>query len=147
MVTEEEVALLLINIPRKIEARYGQAHASENQIMSEIIELKQQDTDEISQFSKALFSHFVDGNIYFDEYVRITKEITSELHVSVYDCFYKCVPCIKNFLLLRSNYIQVLNDQFNIKLHQSKLTLSPPVTSKMREKFVNIVEKEEKQEG
>ena len=57
------------------------------------------------QFARAVFNHFPDGNIYFDEYVKIAKEITSELFVSVFDCIYKCIPCVKNFLILRSNYL------------------------------------------
>lgn len=49
-----------------------------------------------------------EDEIYFDEFVAITKNLGSELYVAVIDCIYKCVPCVKNFFLLRANYINIL---------------------------------------
>ena len=46
--------------------------------------------------------------MYFDEFYRLALDVTSELFLCIYDCIYQFVPCVKNFLTLRKNYINFL---------------------------------------
>ena len=57
---------------------------------------------------EVLFSGFEDEEIYFDEFVKLQKEVTSELFVCIYDCIWRYVPCAKNFLIMRANYLEFL---------------------------------------
>ena len=41
VISEEELVLVLMNVPKTIKARYGPSHGIENRNMSEIIEMKQ----------------------------------------------------------------------------------------------------------
>lgn len=43
--------------------------------------------------------------MYFDEFVKVAHEDTSELFVSIFNCIYECVPCVKNFFLMRAKYV------------------------------------------
>ena len=49
--------------------------------------------------------------IYFNEFVKLAESLGSELYVAVIDCIYKCVPCVKNFYLMRANYINILEKE------------------------------------
>jgi len=92
-------------------------------------------------FIDVLFSGFDDEEIYFDEFVRLSKEVTSELFVCVYDCIYQYIPCAKNFLIMRANYIDFLQSKeaqsrgINF-LKYTYTHLMPPVTSKMVQRFL-----------
>ena len=99
--------LLLINIPQKVEPRYGNSINEKDSIkISELIERKNCDVEEIKSFVDCMYDN-VPGStvIYFDEFIKITKEITSELYVSIFDCLYSCIPLVKNYIILRNNYI------------------------------------------
>ena len=69
---------------------------------------KDLDNEQIMIFIDTLFSGFDDEEIYFDEFITLAKEVTSELFVCIYDCIYTYIPCAKNFLIMRANYIEFL---------------------------------------
>ena len=71
------------------------------------MDLKLQDSKQIEIFIDKLFSEHHEG-MYFDEFVNLAKEVTSELFLGIYDCVYQNIPCAKNFLVMRQNYISFL---------------------------------------
>jgi len=90
-----------------------------------------------------LFAEHTDG-MYFDEFIRLAREVTSELFLCIYDCIYQYVPCVKNFLILRRNYINFLQttmaDHRELKFKPYTYTiLMPPVTRKMQERVIESV--------
>ena len=58
-----------------------------------------------------LFKRYPEGNMYFDEFVSLTKEVTSELFFGVFDCLHNYVPCIKNFHQLKANFIYLVKNK------------------------------------
>jgi hypothetical protein len=66
-------------------------------------------------------------NIYFEEFVKLSETLGSELYVAVIDCIYKCVPCVKNFFLLRSNYINILESGNLLFGWRPNMTVLAPV--------------------
>lgn len=105
IISPEEVEVILKNVPLHVEGRYGASFAHENANLSRIqhYNSKKRDESQISVLVKAIFSEFPEG-LYFDEFERLTLEVTSELFLSVYDCIYQHIPCVKNFLLMRFNF-------------------------------------------
>ena len=73
--------------------------------------MKKEDDEQIDTILKRVFFDYEggdDNDIYFDEFISIAQNICSELYVAVIDCIYKCVPCVKNFFLMRANFINLL---------------------------------------
>jgi len=66
-------------------------------------------------------------DIYFDEFICITEALGSELYVAVMDCIYKCVPCVKNFFLLRANFINILDNRELLSGWRPNMTVLAPV--------------------
>lgn len=66
-------------------------------------------------------------DIYFDEFVKLSETLGSELYVAVIDCIYKCVPCVKNFFLIRANYIHMLEKEDLLFGWRPNLTVLAPV--------------------
>ena len=54
-----------------------------------------------------IFSEYPDG-MYFDEFETFAREVSSELYVAVFDCLYQYVPCIQNFFMIKTNFMQML---------------------------------------
>ena len=144
-ISEEEVKIVLQNIPLQIEERYGVSHAINSKgqatinsmLRSDLMVHKQHDTDQINQLIKALFANNPAG-IFFDEFVTIAEKVTSELFVCIFDCIYQCIPCAKNFLIMRANYkftLQMRQKEFGKYNKPFTITLMPPVTTKMLERF------------
>lgn len=80
-----------------------------------------------------LFEPFPEG-LYFDEFCALTEKVTSELFLAVYDCIHQCVPCVKNFLTLRTNFKAFVNTQEENGIPRADyqyLTLAPPISDKM----------------
>lgn len=50
-----------------------------------------------------IFEHHLKG-IYFDEFIKICTEVSSDFFTAIFDCFYSYIPCVQNFLLLKAHY-------------------------------------------
>lgn len=77
--------------------------------------------------------------MYFDEFCTLAKDVTSELFVSIYDCVYNCIPCVKNFLQMRCKFQDMLMRQHRQEGQPLPIYtyqyVQPPITCKTREKF------------
>ena len=78
--------------------------------------------------------------MYFDEFQKLATDVTSELFACVYNCIYSYVPCVKNFLIMRDNYVTYLKSQeakdLGVEYKPYTYTvLMPPVTKKMLDKI------------
>ena len=105
----EEMRLMLVNIPFK--SYYDpcrnsiQEPAFQNIKTSVLVELKNLDTDEINHLVECIYDNLNgEESIFFEEFMQISKEVTSELYVAIYDTLFSCIPLIKNFNILRCNY-------------------------------------------
>ena len=79
--------------------------------------------------------------MYFDEFEKLCTEVTSELYVSIFDSIYQCVPCVKNFLILRHNYQEYLKRN-NIEQFKPTFTvLMPPISTKMIDRMSEQIDK------
>ena len=83
--------------------------------------------------------------MYFDEFQKLATDVTSELFACVYNCIYQYVPCVKNFLLMRENYMAFLKSSkaksFRIEFKPYTHTvLMPPVSKKMLDKISDFDE-------
>jgi hypothetical protein len=96
---------------------------------SDLLSKKKEDDDQINLLlSRVFLDATVDEeDIYFDEFVKLTETLGSELYVAVIDCIYKCVPCVKNFFLLRSNFISILEREDLLYGWRPNLTVLAPV--------------------
>jgi len=72
-----------------VEQRYGQSFADNEAALSrvELMNQKNEDSQQIDEFVNQLFSQFPDG-IFFNEFIKIALNSTSELFYCVYDSFY-----------------------------------------------------------
>ncbi len=75
---------------------------------------KKEDNLQIDKLCDVLFQEHSDG-MYFDEFVEFTEVISSEFMFAIFDCLYQCVPCVKNFFTLRSNYLNLLRERKEVK--------------------------------
>jgi len=109
IITVQEIKVILKNIPVYAEARFGNSFklAKGSLSRSELAEAKKHNDIQIDLLCDALLQEFPDG-LYFDEFFSLATDVTSELFLSIYDCLYHNIPCVKNFLLLRRNYLQFL---------------------------------------
>ena len=98
-----------------------------------------QDNEQIEQFIETLFEDFDEGEIYFDEFMKLSRNITSELFFCIYDCIYQYVPCVQTFLLMRENYIDKLIENKLYKEY-NKLLIFPPITKKNHDRITEIEE-------
>jgi Ca2+-binding EF-hand superfamily protein len=105
-ITEDEVRVVLKNIPVNLEKRHSFSEGVHNTRVEHLNQVRK-DYDQIGKFVESVFSEHP-GGMYFDEFVKLAEEATSELFVAVFDCIYQCVPCVKNFLLLRANFQQFI---------------------------------------
>lgn len=114
-ISKTEVEVIMKNIPVQIsELSQNHCEHKENHVSvskSDYMDEKRLDSDQIDDFIEVLFSGFEDEEIYFDEFVKLAKEVTSELFVCVYDCIYRYIPCVKNFLIMRANYLEFLQSR------------------------------------
>mmetsp|Transcript_17644 Transcript_17644/g.27301 ORF Transcript_17644/g.27301 Transcript_17644/m.27301 type:complete len:156 (-) Transcript_17644:603-1070(-) len=91
---QEEVEIVLKNIPYRQDSgiddlsRYEQGH------------LRSMDNKQVADFVEVLFAQ-MKHHIFFDEFVSIAKEYTSELFFAVFSCIYNYVPCSKNVFFMR----------------------------------------------
>ena len=49
---------------------------------------KEADNLEINKFLEILFSHYKEGCMYYDEFVRLAMDVTSDLFTCIYNCIY-----------------------------------------------------------
>ena len=96
-ISADEVRHVLQHIPLRMEARYGASFGlfeqEANMSKHQLLKAKNADLDQISMIAEVIFSEYPDG-IYFDEFVQLGENVTSELVYPVFDCLYQCVPCI-----------------------------------------------------
>lgn len=76
-----------------------------------IEEQVERDHEQINIIVDVLFKRYPEGNMYFDEFVALTKEVTSELFFGIFDCLHNYVPCIKNFHQLKANFIYLVKNK------------------------------------
>jgi Ca2+-binding EF-hand superfamily protein len=107
----KEIKIVLRNIPLQIESRYGNSFMKDNSRV-EYLRKKDEDNMHIDTLIDALenfqAAKFYDGGIYFDEFVQLAKEVTSELFLCIFNCIYEYVPCVKNFFLMKAKYKEFL---------------------------------------
>lgn len=60
-----------------------------------------------------IFKHHPDG-MYFDEYMTLAKEVTSDLFLCIYDCIYSYIPLVHNFQLMRAQYKHYLETNMQL---------------------------------
>ena len=109
-ISDQEVKIVLRNIPIKYEQRYGNSF-SDSLSRVEYLVQKDEDNKQINQLLEVLFKEYGDDGMYFDEFQKLAKEVTSELFLCVYNCIYQYVPCVKNFLIMRENYLSFLKSK------------------------------------
>ena len=84
--------------------------------------------------------------MYFDEFVQLTEEVTSEFMFAILDTLYQYVPCIQNFCMLKANYTHLLKTQLSesseaIKYVQPTATvLAPPLSDKALDRATEYIE-------
>ena len=76
-------------------------------LRSELVARKRYDAGQIDDLVKVIFQNNEEA-IFFDEFLKITESVTSELFVSIFDCIYQCCPLVKNFFIMRANYLHLL---------------------------------------
>ena len=86
--------------------------------------------------------------MYFDEFVKLAHDVTSELFVSIFNCIYEYVPCVKNFFLMRAKYIQFLQSDISKERGitfkpYTHTVLMPPITKKMKD-HISVIEEKRK---
>lgn len=64
---------------------------------------KSLDSEHLKKFLEIMFIE-LNGRMYFEEFKKLSEECTSELFVSIFDCIYNFVPCVKNFMVMRANF-------------------------------------------
>ena len=101
--------------------------------------MKNDDNEEIDILLKTLYKEFDDG-MYFDEFVRLAEDVTSELFICIYNCIYQYIPCAKNFLIMKENYIKFLKSQMAqemgvVFMPYTRKILMPPITKKLIDQF------------
>ena len=107
-ISDEEIKIVLRNIPLNFEERYGNSFAKSNLSRVEYLRQKDEDNDQINKLLEVLFKETYNDGMYFDEFQKLASEVTSELFACVYNCIYSYVPCVKNFLIMRENYVSFL---------------------------------------
>ena len=81
--------------------------------------------------------------IYYEDFAYITQFITSELYFSLYDLFFQSIPCVQNFLFMRSNFNNgILNMFKDPSVFEGFRILPSPVLTKSIEKLTNTVGEE-----
>ena len=132
-----EISIILKNIPSKLENRYGSSFTKEkDSSRTEIMRKQEEDNKQIDTLMNVLEKNYEEG-MYFDEFVKVAHEDTSELFVSIFNCIYECVPCVKNFFLMRSQYVKFLQsggclEKGIVFKPYTYTVLMPPVTDKMK---------------
>ena len=109
-ICKEEIKIILKNIPRQVNSEYGISKDSYQEVNLSrgiLLQRKLEDDAQIDILLDRVFLEYAE-DIYFDEFVEICEALGSDLYVAIMDCLYKCVPCVKNFYLLRANYIHLL---------------------------------------
>lgn len=48
--------------------------------------------------------------MFFNEFVDVCQEVTSEFMFAILDCLHKCVPCLQVAFKLRHNYLRIFNN-------------------------------------
>ena len=101
---------------------------------------KLKDFAEIDMVVSGIFEEYKIG-MYFEEFCSFTQEVCSDLYLAVFDSLFQYVPCVKNFMILRANYLNILNEDFSNVLPQKPSTftqLPRPLCSKFIEKIINL---------
>lgn len=84
--------------------------------------------------------------MYFDEFVQLTEEVTSEFMFAILDTLYQYVPCIQNYCMLKANYTHLLKTQLaessdEIKYVQpTAVTLAPPLSDKAVDRATEYID-------
>ena len=136
-ISSEEVKAVLRNIPSLSEEKHGRGMTiGRGWTMKEQLQEMNHDDSQIDRLVEIVFSFHQNG-MYFDEFCQTAKHVTSEFFLSIYDCIYNDVPCAKNFLILRSNFRQLITQNLppSLSLTPKSTDLKPPITDKIRKKF------------
>jgi|TARA_B110000285_G_scaffold233786_1_gene308655 hypothetical protein len=117
------------------------------------LNLKNDDNEEIDILLNTIYKEFDRKNegdgMYFDEFMRLAEDVTSELFICVYNCIYQYIPCAKNFLIMKENYNKFLKSQKALskgvvfKPYTYKI-LMPPITKKLIDQFSETADKGDK---
>jgi hypothetical protein len=78
--------------------------------------------------------------MYFDEFCTFTKDVSCDLYMSIIDQFYQFVPCARQFLVMRANFLAYLKKQKILYPKPNLLTLMPPVTSKLQDRITEYID-------
>ena len=144
-IAQEEVQLVLRNIPMKYERKYGASFPSMNHYHSraQFSTDKYEDTKQIDQLLDLIFKYHPDG-MYFDEFIDLAKEVTSDLFLCIYDCIYSYIPLVQNFLLMRAHYKNYLETSIQLRVEAdfeyrayTYQILMPPVLKKNLDKILD----------
>lgn len=93
-IDKKEVRVVLRNIPLTIGGRFGASFLKDHQRLSRIdyLNMKNDDNQEIDILLTTLYKEFDKKNegdgMYFDEFVRLAEDVTSELFICIYNCIY-----------------------------------------------------------
>ena len=63
---------------------------------------------EISALTALIFDRFLD-DLYFEEFVWLTENVTSELYHAVISRLFEHIPCCQNYLVMRHSYFPIAN--------------------------------------
>ena len=99
------------------------------------MKLKVQDSDQIDQFIQEIVDEYEDG-IYFDEFMKLSYDVTGDLFYSVYHCFYKYIPCVQNFLIMRQNFKKFLTEQLDVQPNFTYTEFQKPLIFKLVDRIV-----------
>ncbi len=117
---QEEVELVLKNIPYRGDAEIEQLSRFEQS------KLREEDNKQVSEFAGVFFTQ-MKSHLFFDEFVRICKEYTSELFFAIFSCLYTYVPCSKIVFFLRQVFAGQRPPEKRLWIY-----LAPLVTTKMK---------------
>ena len=138
-ISEDEVKVVLKNIPLQHIERLEETICANGFTRVEHMNQKRTDNEQITRFVDTIFSEHPNG-MYFDEFTKLAQECTSELFISIYDSIYQCIPCVKNFLIMRANYKNLLKTRENIYVAPTFTVLMPPSTTKGLEKITEYID-------
>lgn len=69
--------------------------------------------------------------MYFNEFVELTRTVTSELMFAIFDSLHQSVPCLYNCFKMRQNFNKILKLKNKLHINDDMfMTLPPPITQK-----------------
>lgn len=70
--------------------------------------------------------------MFYDEFVDLCEEVTSEMFFAIFDALYQCVPCMQNFCRMRHIFLETLKSKQADTFEEPEyITLPMPVSTKL----------------